>query len=134
MAVRVAPVTVRVGPVPVGTVVTLWHTENVQQEKKEEKKRELIVAHRLCLKTFSAAFFLFFQQSRCQSCLKDSIFFECIFQWNLHSTSRGDDQSSESHQAVKSAPNVAIILYSRVFSVKTAGDEVTMNQFSPYCA
>lgn len=62
MAVRVAPVTVRVAPVPVGTVVTLWHTENVQQEKKR-KKRELIVAHRLCLKTFSAAFFSSFSKA-----------------------------------------------------------------------
>lgn len=61
------------------------------QRTCSRKKGELIVAHRLCLKTFSATIFLLFQQSQRQSCLKDSILFECIFQWNLPSTMAGEE-------------------------------------------
>lgn len=61
------------------------------KEHAAEKKGEFIVSHRLGLKTFSATNFLFFQQR--QSCWKDSILFECIFQWNLQSTMAGEEMT-----------------------------------------
>lgn len=123
--------TVRVTPVPVVTVVTLWHTKDVQQ-----KKRRVNCHSQTVLKDIFSNNFSFLSAIPAPVLLEGQHSFLVHFsvEFTLNNGGRGDDPSPGSHQAVKSALNVAIILYSRVCSVKTAGDEVTMNQFLAYCA